>query len=211
MSKVYEINGDSTFDIRGRNNLSELRIADSTRGLNWLTEEGTTIENLIQIHHPKADAQLEAFRRTTLKGFDENVLVESVSPFLAPGMYRLELANHIDLDAYLDEASRKVKSPTRYYGGCYSMVATQPKEQLRETTVNWFRDKIRDGGRPLALGICVNASWEDGDDDLRTVFILDGHHRLEAYRQESIKPHVCVLARMNPPRESPEYMGIPHE
>lgn len=210
MNKVHYLAGDSSIDIRGDNEISELRIVGQLLGLVWWTSDGTTIENLIQFRHPEGRAQLDAFCGATLEEFDEEVLIESVQPFLAAGYYRVTIADYYDLDAYLDEASHDLESPTSYYGGCYSMIATQSKSQLSEKTVNWFRAKIRNGTEPLVLGICVNASWaDDMEDDLRTVFILDGHHRLEAYRLEGKKARICVIARIDPPPAAGEYQGLP--
>ena len=209
MDNIHAIEGDSTFDIRGDNAVSELRISGFTRAAIWRTSPGTTAENLIQIQHPLGDEQLEKFRQTTLEHFDEGVLVESIGPFLANGDYRIVTTDYYNLDAYLGEASYEIDSPSIYYGGGYSMVATQPRDRLKRSTVDWFREKINRGDRPLVLGLCVNALWEDDEEaDLRTAFILDGHHRLEAYRLEGRKAPVCTFARINPPPASPVYRNL---
>jgi len=208
MDNVYSIEGDSTFDIRGDNEVSELRIDGSARAAIWRTSPGTTVENLIQIQHPKGDKQLESFRGTTLGRFDEDILVESVGPFLASGDYRIVTTDYYDLDAYLSEASYEITAPTSYYGGNYSMVATQPRECLKKSTVDWFRKRIRSGDRPLVLGLCVNVVWEDDEEaDVGTAFILDGHHRLEAYRLEGKRAPVCTFARIDPPPASCFVLG----
>lgn len=206
--QVRYLSGDSTIDIRGNNKVSEFRLLGREQGLAWLAEMGTTIEKLIKFCHPRGEDQLREFRSTLLKNFDVEEMIRSIEPFLAPGEYRILIVDYLNLVAYLDESSSDINAPNGFYGFC-SMVATQPRSDLREDTVRWFQKQLEEGERPLALGICVNVSWvNDPEEDIGTVFILDGHHRLEAYGREGIKPQVCVLARIAPPPPSEGILNI---
>ncbi|MGH1336481.1 MAG: toxin-antitoxin system YwqK family antitoxin [Aureispira sp.] len=78
------------------------------------------------------------------------------------------------------------------YPGDDSLYATQPFSQINPTRVTYFEEKIKKGARPFAL--LFNANFmEEGEDYRSANFILDGHHKLLAYKNLGISPPLAVL------------------
>ncbi|KAB2932687.1 MAG: hypothetical protein F9K24_09920 [Leptonema illini] len=69
------------------------------------------------------------------------------------------------------------------------LICTQPSAYLDKGRVAEYRDQILSGARPYLIVAEVFRS------DIQ--FVMDGHHKLEAYRQADIKPHLIEISRTN--------------
>lgn len=70
--------------------------------------------------------------------------------------------------------------------------ATRPESELDLERVRYFEEMIKNGQRPFA--ILMNAHYFNEDINSR-YFILDGHHKLQAYQNLDIQPPIAVISR----------------
>ena len=79
------------------------------------------------------------------------------------------------------------------YDGWRAFFATQPKENIDQDRVNYFKEKIRNGERPFA--IIFDAYWASEDFE-SSYYILDGHHKLLAYQSLSLYPPLALITHL---------------
>src|SRR5262249_59700678 len=83
-----------------------------------------------------------------------------------------------------------------YYPADRSLVCTQTRESLNEERVAYFRKQIRAGQRPIVLTTSAEGAWCE--------FVIDGHHKLEAYNRQGVKPAILGIERWKAPAISLE-------
>lgn len=76
------------------------------------------------------------------------------------------------------------------YTGDESFYATQPFEKIDQNRVKYFEESIKNGERPFA--ILLNAYLDSKDFD-SSYYILDGHHKLLAYKNLGLYPPLAIL------------------
>jgi hypothetical protein len=81
-------------------------------------------------------------------------------------------------------------STSGIYKGFESLYATQPKQDIDGDRVKYFENIIKNGERPFA--IIFNAYFEVND-YYSSNFILDGHHKLLAYKKLGIYPPLAMI------------------
>lgn len=86
-------------------------------------------------------------------------------------------------------------------------IATRPRSEIDPRKVDYFMEKIQKGERPFI--IMMSAIVYPGEGDFETedsaYFILDGHHKLEAYIKLNINPPcLCITQEFTSP-EQPEF------
>jgi hypothetical protein len=74
-----------------------------------------------------------------------------------------------------------------FYPGDHMLVATQASERMTPARVEQYRAAIRAGARPLPIAIRVAEG--------RTSFVLDGHHKLRAYRSLGVPAALVSIER----------------
>lgn len=87
-----------------------------------------------------------------------------------------------------------------YEGDGKYLIATQPRENMNPARVAHFEDLIQRGERPFAL-VLNGQTVHQMDGELRyepcsANFILDGHHKLQAYKNLGINPAVAEISRL---------------
>lgn len=83
-----------------------------------------------------------------------------------------------------------------------AFIATQPASEIDHDRVAYFETKIKAGERPFVL--MIRASFHGGY-LLSENFILDGHHKLWAYRKCGITPSIACLTYHTNSREDVEF------
>jgi hypothetical protein len=85
-------------------------------------------------------------------------------------------------------------STTWGLGGFYPepepLIATQAADTLRSDRIEYFGERIRSGGRPVVFAARASAAWYS--------FVLDGHHKLQAYQDVGLSPSVLFIERQEP-------------
>ncbi|ALR30738.1 hypothetical protein ATE47_09445 [Chryseobacterium sp. IHB B 17019] len=81
-------------------------------------------------------------------------------------------------------------STSGIYEGFESLYATQPQQDIDGDRVKYFENIIKNGERPFA--IIFNAYFEVND-YYSSNFILDGHHKLLAYKKLGIYPPLATI------------------
>jgi hypothetical protein len=74
-----------------------------------------------------------------------------------------------------------------FYPGDHMLVATRPSDRMDPARIEHYRAAIRGGARPLPLVIRVAEG--------RTSFVLDGHHKLRAYRSLGVPAALVSIER----------------
>lgn len=72
-----------------------------------------------------------------------------------------------------------------------TLVLTQPTSSLDGATIKEYVAKIESGRRPIALAVTTEDAWCN--------YVVDGHHKLIAYRRLNTKPIVISAYRISPP------------
>ena len=72
-------------------------------------------------------------------------------------------------------------------------VATRPQSEIDPQRVEFFREKIEKGERPFVI---MMYAFYAPQADYTGEFIIDGHHKLEAYRQLNIDPPKAIITRV---------------
>lgn len=75
------------------------------------------------------------------------------------------------------------------------LLGSRPREFLDARRIRFYEDQIRDGARPIV----VMAGALDSD----TAFIVDGHHKMEAYRRLRKSPGALFILA-----EEPRFMTV---
>lgn len=79
-----------------------------------------------------------------------------------------------------------------YKDRSFTYLATLPKASLDANKVLFFEEKIKNNERPFAILMRVNSQddWIARED-----FLLEGHHKLQAYKNLNIEPAFAVICR----------------
>lgn len=79
-----------------------------------------------------------------------------------------------------------------YKDRSFTYLATLPQANLDANKVLFFEEKIKNNERPVAIlmRVSLQDSWIDRED-----FLLEGHHKLQAYKNLNIEPAFAVICR----------------
>ncbi|GAB2662944.1 hypothetical protein [Nocardia goodfellowii] len=153
--------------------------------------------------------QLQALRVLTVSGHSSGALAETLRPLLAlMANGRYELRPPIPVTNRISEGFQawSGSGPDRWGVSCPGPDEpdwTYPEEEWLTPTEAWppadtatvdrYREVIRQGERPVVITLRAGAEnyWSG--------FVLDGHHKLAAYRAEEVAPVVLRIARADPP------------
>ncbi len=115
-------------------------------------------------------------------------LFKPVTKSLVSGVYDLNLGD--------EEFSWEITQPTKnnsrkggYYEEAYpwdvQLVSTLPNDDIDYSRVEYFQSIIKNKGRPIAITISNQNNY--------CSYILDGHHKLEAYKRERVVPNILFI------------------
>jgi len=184
--------------------------------VDWYDGRGTVSQWVVLLPYSKE------YREQFLNRYQEDIHkdystdIESLYTLLSPlwslfenGFYELEY--HAIVDNYngvlyanevnVDEDRKKQKRNRHYsssfefitsnfYPDEFDFLATQPKKELNKERVKYFEELIIKGERPFALIYRAYINFQYTND-----YVLDGHHKLEAYHNLNIPPAVAIVTR----------------
>lgn len=73
-----------------------------------------------------------------------------------------------------------------------SYIATRPRYEIDQERVTYFEKQIADGARPWAM---LMRAVDVQDDQYSATFILDGHHKLQAYKNAGLNPPLVIITQ----------------
>lgn len=84
---------------------------------------------------------------------------------------------------------------SNFYEGGESnyLVATQSQNLLNLDTVKTYKQKIQKGLRPVIL---VYNAWDISSDLYSNNYLIDGHHKMQAYLETGIKPKILEFSEI---------------
>ncbi len=96
------------------------------------------------------------------------------------------LIGEYEIDDYeLFDVKKTISSPMHYYPLGWPFILTKPTGELDESTIQEHMQKIKNGKRPKVI---VASVYYNG-----TLYVIDGHHKLEAYKRLNIYPWVIEI------------------
>jgi hypothetical protein len=131
---------------------------------------------------------LEKIRQVVEQGkkYDDVPLSETLYGLLTlfeKGQY---LIGEYQIDDYeLFDVKQTISSPFNYYPWGWSFIMTKPKNKLNEFTIQEHMEKIQNGKK---LKVIITSVYGNG-----TLYVLDGHHKLEAYKRLNVYPHIIEI------------------
>ncbi|NHQ88429.1 hypothetical protein HA050_20215 [Iodobacter sp. HSC-16F04] len=182
-------------DVRGDDFEAALLVGGKIRVFQWSDCRGSVGQNLVRkISTDKTRSEL-SFRKSVeveVSGdYPLGVHFSEILNVLAIGEYALVL-EEIPADAYVVDLTDKSENGlevTSFYPGFGALIATQPLSSLSAAHVNHLAQDIQNGARPTVITLCTDGAWGE--------FIIDGHHKLPAYRIAGIPVRRLNIVRLN--------------
>lgn len=192
--------GLSLIDVRGGSFDSLLLVDGHPIALNWSDCQGSVGQYMARAGVTDCEDELRHLRHV----LDGNLLADTpvssqVYAFLqlfVPARYRLQYyENCQDCDYIQFDASwSHSRAHDSFYPFGHVLVFTQPVDTLNHDRVHYYLARIGDGHRPIALSATVDEGWCE--------FVIDGHHKLQAYRMAKAAPAFISVCRLDAPRLS---------
>ncbi len=104
---------------------------------------------------------------------------------LSNGKYELKLCEFPYKITYLG-LNNEEKPYSDTYGGLADILFTQKYFDL--SVVEKYKSKIKKGERPICVLFKLQDSW--------TIFVIDGHHKLNAYKELKINPKALIISKI---------------
>lgn len=180
-------------DLRGDDLHMQLAVHGVTAALVWWYDGGSTGRYFAWTHAlDEAVALVAALERPLLGPADPRPLPEQAAAWLAclrPGRYGLAWIDGGGADPDITRSASQ--GAYSWYGDEGRIVETQPESRIDPARVDRFTAEIAAGARPplITLGL-----WDSHDG-----FLLDGHHRLRAYRRLGLGYPQLSIVRLDPP------------
>lgn len=187
--------GKGLIEVRGRSE-AVLLVEGKPIALNWCDLKGSVGQYVLFTGHTRGADYAHQLRSFVEGAPDESrYLAEQIEPLLAvftPGTYRIEYLPSGSTDPIDQVECRNPTEAARELFGYYpyrwhNLVCTQMSESLDAGRVEYFRERIRAGARPLVLTVSAEQTYSN--------FVIDGHHKLAAYHQERIQPAILSIDR----------------
>lgn len=194
---ITRTDGLSFFDIRGDGFDTMLFVNGQPIGMNWYDCGGSIAQYLVRAGVANRNAKL-AHLRYLVAG---NLLVNQplstqlwdLLELFAPGDYSLTFIPCCPDSAHHDFS--KAQEFSQHYDWFYpfgrDFVFTRPSESLSEDQIAFHAQQIANGLRPIA----ITANVADGQCD----YVIDGHHKLVAYRRANVDPAIINICRYGRP------------
>lgn len=186
---------NSLIDVRGGDGETGLYVAGQPIALNWDDCQGSVGQYLVVAAHPGNVQVVEQMANFVAGNVDEHrPLGEQIAPLvatLAAGTYWLQYTPSAVIGSY-EVHNGALRTLQEYYPlNDRQLVCTQPHDALHEGRVSFHRGQIAAGRRPVVLTVAPEGSWCE--------FVIDGHHKLEAYARASVKPTILNIVRWSAP------------
>jgi hypothetical protein len=191
--ETITIHKKGIIEIIGNEDDSVLFLNSVPINFTWLRETGSTERFQIAMNPSESDFILdEQFRNFLKTGKPSSASLQSqfayILNFLSYGVYSLELKT-LEHMPQLAEMTYSRFGFNRGYGGVYSLIETQ-KSRSSEL-INEYLGLISSGSRPVIILIRA------GKTDFVNTFILDGHHKFDAYYKLNINPVCLIISRID--------------
>lgn len=111
-----------------------------------------------------------------------------ITQLLTNGSYELHLCE-FSWEIEILPAIAKTDKSSYYdvYGGMAEITATQ--NYLNKDVVEEYKERINNGLRPIIILIKIKDSW--------VIYVIDGHHKFQAYRELKINPRALVISKLD--------------
>lgn len=192
--------GKGLIEVRGGEAETVLLVAGQPVALNWDDCQGSVGQYLVFTGHTRGHhyaRQLADFVAGAVEGMQP--LADQLGPLLATftsGTYWLMYSpsaavEGIAVHEYSGRSSADRELVEYYPFEHRQLVCTQTRESLDEERVAFYREQIQAGRRPVVLTAAA--------EDARCEFVIDGHHKLEAYTRQKVKPTILSIVRWEAP------------
>lgn len=187
--------GHSLIDVRCGPVAGALLVAGVPIALHWSDDMGSVAEYLLRAGVTDFETKLTALRHVLEGNLREGVPISTqIYPFLelfVPGLYQLKYFercsdHHIFVE--FDSSWDFTLSHGGFYPFDFTFMSTQPEDTLTASRVEYFVERIKQGARPLALTASLGSE---------IYYVLDGHHKIQAYKQIGQAPSFIDVARMD--------------
>lgn len=157
----------------------------------WYAERGTTIRYHMARGMNKNELKISCdFQELLKQGINDpyefSILANHFLTFLEYGQYRFGYYSLFKEIGLCDFEETMGLTCYAGYGGCYELKATQ--RHFDQKIVQQYKEHILKGNRPIVVLIHVERS--------AMFFVLDGHHKLLAYRAASTAPVAMVITKL---------------
>jgi hypothetical protein len=202
VEEEYElVAGRSLIDVRGGGFDSVLLVGGRLIVLNWCNCAGSVEQYLARAGRADCESELRTLRYALEGNWSCEAPISSrIFPFLelfVPGRYRLRPVVSCPDCEYIefDSSWEFARGHEEFYPFGRVLVFTQSTDALDRGRVGHYREVIRRGRRPIALTATVEDGWCE--------FVVDGHHKLQAYKAEGVRPTFVSVSRLGAPRLTP--------
>ena len=189
---VFEIRGGLNADGRGRFE-SCLFFEARPIVLSFPDYQGSIGQYLVESDdHEYQQAARQLISLQNLELGTDTSLAAQLQPLLklfSSGTYKI-VYHWLEDDWCVGDLPRTEKPiESSYYPNITVLVRTVASEELDVARVLWWRDEIASGKRPPIVTVKQEGA--------ECSFIIDGHHRLEAYIMLSLSPPVVAIQSLN--------------
>jgi hypothetical protein len=197
--RVLEVkDGDGTLSLGGHDGASSLRVGWRPLIVEGYTGSGSIDRFAIRTRDPGLRGALRELRsllRKPTENADPVGLARPILGLLQPGHYGVRVwseANvHIEPFGENGSAWWYPDEPIGTEGT--AIIPTDLWPPHDQDTLEMYVEAIEHGERPLAV---ILRSEPPGDEEDCAAFLLDGHHKLSAYRRTGVQPHFLDIARL---------------
>jgi hypothetical protein len=194
--EVAVANGEGIIDVRGDDFESGLLVEGQPVVLHWSDCAGSVGQLLVRSRDTQGlSDRLRQLRHFAGGGLDTRLsLATQIAPLLnlfTNGSYRLNYQPAVpDCDVVeFQDWNANAPSCDGFYSCGTVLILTQRSGTLRQERVEFFQGRIAAGIRPVVLAAGVNSGF--------CSFVLDGHHKLQAYRALGVPPAVLFIERQD--------------
>ncbi|WP_205325980.1 hypothetical protein [Glycomyces sp. YM15] len=190
--------GDGTLSVGGHDGASALRIGWRPLIVEGYTGSGSIDRFAIRTRDATFRNSLWDLRsrlRYATRDTDPVDLARPILRLLQPGHYGVRIWRdaNVHIEPFGDNGTAwwYPYEPIGTEGT--AVIPTDAWPPRDEETIAGYVDAIEDGDRPLAV---IIRSEPPGDEQDCASFLIDGHHKLAAYRRTGIAPHFLDIARL---------------
>lgn len=197
--RVLEVrDGDGTLSVGGHDGASALRVGWRPLIVEGYTGSGSIDRFAIRTRDAAFRGSLRDLRgrlRHPTRDTDPVELARPILRLLQPGHYGVRIWR--DANVHIEPFGENGTAWWYPYEAIgtegTAVIPTDTWPPRDEDTLDGYVDAIEEGDRPLAV---ILRSEPPGDEQDCASFLIDGHHKLAAYRRTGINPHFLDIARL---------------
>lgn len=195
MIEIVDIyDGAGKIKIKGEITDSYLYINNKPQIVSFFAEIGTVWRYLIGTSVTKKliDENFQYENLVSSGILDDNKSLsdqfQHILKLLSNGQYKLSYSEFSYSTRLLDlQHNNNAKPFYDTYGWGFDIIFTQNFIDL--TIVEQYKVKILKGERPISVVLKLQDSWN--------IFVIDGHHKLKAYKELKINPKVVIISKID--------------